>query len=445
MRRDTIAAIATPRGTGSVGVVRISGEQAGPISRAVTGRTLTTRVATFCEFSDADGSVLDVGIGILFRAPKSFTGEDILELQGHGSPVVLDLLLARCLQLGARMARAGEFSERAFLNGKLDLAQAEAVADLIESSTALAAKLSARSLQGVFSRRVRKLLDSLIELRSLVEATLDFPDDEIPSDKVSPLKGRVDVVISYAERVLSDAHQGERIRDGVTVVIAGRTNAGKSHLLNTLTESEPAIVSTAPGTTRDLLRCDIQIDGLAVRLVDTAGIRETVEPVEQEGVRRARAQFLLADHVLWVHDNSLKFDPSELAEVPAGIPVTVILNKVDLAAVSNEPQQPCDRPQIFVSALTGFGIDSLREHLRTSNYTGAPNEGDFVARRRHLDALRRGLVSLHSAKTVLDLTASSEVLAFELGEAQRAFGEITGDFTPENLLDHIFSTFCIGK
>ncbi len=445
MDADTIAAIATPTGLGGVGIVRVSGPLAPDIARAILGRNPRPRYATFASFRSVDGSPIDQGIGLFFPAPASFTGESVLELQGHGGPLVLDLLLERCLQLGARSARPGEFTERAYLNGKIDLAQAEAVADLIESSTALGARLAARSLQGDFSRRVDALTEGLIAARTYLEATLDFADEEIGPLSEAPLASDLDALIASAEEILSLAYQGERIRTGLRVVIAGPPNAGKSSLLNALAKVEAAIVTPIPGTTRDVLERDIQIDGLPVRLADTAGIRETLEPVEQEGVRRARDQIAQADLVLWVYDAAAGVDADGLAELPAAIPIVLVRNKIDL--IGPRPAAPPTRPhaEIPISALTGEGLQDLRAHLRAFAGVAPPGEGAFMARRRHLEALSRGLDALRIARLALDRDSAPELVALDLHEAQRAFGEITGAFTPDDLLGRIFATFCIGK
>jgi tRNA modification GTPase len=443
---ETIAAIATAPGVGGVGIIRISGPLVSHIAVAVTGRELKPRYATYRRFLASDGTEIDEGIAVFFPAPHSYTGEDVLELQGHGGPVVMDLLLTRCLELRARQARPGEFTERAFFNGKLDLAQAEAIADLIASTTSLAAKLAVRSLQGFFSQRAQSLVEDLIRLRSVIEATLDFPEEELDSglDRMR-WSETLDTLIDSAKRVLSEAHQGARIRDGLTVVIAGRTNAGKSSLFNVLVQSEAAIVTPMPGTTRDILRADIQLNGLPVKLVDTAGIRESPELVEQEGVRRAREQFHQADRILWVYDSSVGLDPSDLRDLPAAVPVTLVRNKMDLCLPTIDPEHGNELPEIPVSALSGFGIEELRQHLKATAGVEGLGEGSFVARRRHLVALGRGLNSLRCAQTALQGGSGSEVVALDLLAAQHAFSEITGTFTPDDLLGRIFSSFCIGK
>jgi len=441
---ETIAALATPRGFGGVGVLRVSGPLARPIAEAVLGRVPRPRYATFGPFRSADGSAIDEGIALLFPAPRSFTGEDVLELQGHGGPMVMDLLLRRCLELGARTARPGEFSERAFLNGKLDLTQAEAVADLIESSTALGARLAMRSLQGAFSRRIDSLIEALIRLRTYLEATLDFPDEELDLRVEPVVADELDALVAETRRVLGEAHQGERIREGFTVAIAGPPNAGKSSLLNALSRAEAAIVTPIPGTTRDLLRVDIQVDGLPVRLVDTAGLRDSQDPVEREGVRRARDQIARSDLVLWVYDATMGLDRSALTDCPPGVPVTLIRNKIDLLGAELE-SDASGQDEIALSARTGEGLARLHRHIKARAGVESMAEGAFVARRRHLEALERGLSHLETARGALSTGAGLELIALDLAAAQQSFGEITGAFTPDDLLGRIFSGFCIGK
>jgi tRNA modification GTPase len=444
LANETIAAVATPRGIGGVGIVRVSGPLARPIAEAILGRVPSPRHATFTPFRSVDGSSIDEGIALLFPAPRSFTGEDVLELQGHGGPVVMDLLLRRCLELGARMARPGEFSERAFLNGKLDLSQAEAVADLIESATALGARLALRSLQGAFSRRIESLIEGLVRLRTYLEATLDFPDDELDLQAEPKVACDLDALISQTRTVLAEAHQGERIRDGFTVAIAGPPNAGKSSLLNALSRADAAIVTPIPGTTRDLLRVDIQVDGLPVRLVDTAGLRDSPDPVEQEGVRRARDQIARSDLVLWVYDGTKGLDPGGLATIPPGVPLTRIRNKIDLLQAEGQ-SNASEQDEIALSALTGEGLDRLHRHIKSRAGVDSLAEGAFVARRRHLEALERGLSHLVTAREAVPAGMGLELIALDLAAAQQSFGEITGAFTPDELLGRIFASFCIGK
>ncbi len=445
MVTDTIAAVATPPGFGGVGIVRVSGSGVSHIATAVLGRLPAVRSATLATFRDAGGGFIDQGIALYFPAPASFTGEDILELQGHGGPIVLDLLVQRCLELGARPARPGEFSERAFLNGKIDLAQAEAIADLIESSTALSARLAGRSLQGVFSQRIDDLIERLIRMRAYIEATLDFPDEELGLSADLGISDDLRNLIDLTAEVMNAAHLGQVIRDGLAVVIAGPPNAGKSSLLNALSGQDAAIVTPIPGTTRDLLKLDVQVDGLPIRIVDTAGLRHSEDLVEREGVRRARAQIDQADLVLWVYDAAEGPDPLTRESLPERVPVTSIRNKIDLCGLSPGSSEVETGTEIALSAKTGQGLDLLRSHLKARAGLGALTEGAFVARRRHLDALHRGLAHLRSAQAALAQAAGAELVAEDLLQAQHAFGEITGRFTSEDLLGRIFSSFCIGK
>jgi tRNA modification GTPase len=444
---ETIAAVATPPGFGGVGIVRVSGPLAQQISKGLIGRVPEPRLATLAGFRAGDGGVIDQGIILFFPAPRSFTGEDVLELQGHGGPLVLDLLLRRTLKLGARPARPGEFSERAFLNGKLDLAQAEAVADLIESTTELAARLAGRTLQGALSRRVKDLLEGLIRLRTFVEAAIDFPEEEVDLIADSQIGADLTDLIRAARDLIASAHQGCLVREGLNLVIAGPPNAGKSSLLNALAGTDVAIVTDIPGTTRDLLHREIQIDGMPLHIVDTAGLRHARDPIEQEGVRRAREQIEQADRVLWVFDGQTDpghqgFDPDSL---PGSVPVTFVRNKIDLTGTAPGSTDTPSGTEIGISAQTGAGMGLVREHLKTACGFHGPAEGEFIARRRHLDALERALGHLMSASEVLERTAAGELAAEDLRQAQQALGEITGDFTSDDLLGRIFSSFCIGK
>jgi tRNA modification GTPase len=445
MVTETIAAVATPPGQGGVGIVRVSGCLAPRIAQGLVGRIPKARVASLAIFRDVAGGFIDQGIALYFPAPSSFTGEDVLELQGHGGPVVMDLLLQRCLELGARLARPGEFTERAFLNGKLDLAQAEAVADLIESSTALAVRLAGRSLQGVFSRRIEALIERLIRMRTFIEATLDFPDEELDLADDLGISGDLTGIIDQTLELLGAARQGQVIREGLAVVIAGPPNAGKSSIINVLSGTDTAIVTPIPGTTRDVLKVDIQVDGLPIRIIDTAGLRHSEDLVEREGVRRARAQLDLADLVLWVYDAAEGPDLLTRESLPEQIPVTRVRNKIDLLGISPGITNVESGPEIAMSAITGKGLDLLRAHLKDRAGVSALPEGAFVARRRHLDALRLGLGHLESAQSALARGVGAELIAEDLLQAQNALGEITGRFTSDDLLGRIFSTFCIGK
>jgi tRNA modification GTPase len=430
-----------------VSIVRVSGPSSATIARAVAGRLPDPRRAVFAPFRDADGAALDEGLVLFFPGPRSFTGEDVLELQGHGGPVVVDMVLERVLSLGARLARPGEFSERAFLNGRLDLAQAEAVADLIDSGTRAAARLATRSLEGELSRRVQALAEEITRLRMYVEAAIDFPEEEVDfltDGKVSAdLQGLLDVV----ETIRRSARVGCLLRDGMTVVIAGPPNAGKSSLMNALAGRESAIVTEIPGTTRDLLREEVQIDGMPVHLIDTAGLRDSTDPVELEGIRRARTEIERADVLLWVFDDQA--DPGHLAldldALPRGVPLALVRNKIDLTGHRPGLREDRSPPEIAISASGGAGLDALRGHLkRVVGYQGA-DEGEFIARRRHLDALERAAASLQAGAHALQATGSGELLAEDLRAAHAALQEITGAFTADDLLGRIFSSFCIGK
>lgn len=442
-----IAAIATPPGIGGVGIIRISGKELTTIAEAIIGRLPAPRQALFCRFRDAQGVVIDEGIALYFPAPHSFTGEDVLELQGHGGPVVMDLLLQRVVGCGARLAHAGEFSQRAFLNDKLDLTQAEAIADLIESGTAAAARLAVRSLEGAFSREINRLLEQLIQLRLYVEAAIDFPEEEIDflSDgKVSTDLHAIDQSIKEVEK---RAQIGRLLRDGMVLVIAGRPNAGKSSLLNALAGRDSAIVTDIPGTTRDLLREQIQIDGMPLHLVDTAGLRESSDQVEREGIRRAREELANADRILWIFDGGADpgHDALDRSSLPQGVPITFIRNKIDAIGISAGIDQSGAEVEVALSARSGEGIDLLRRHLKESMGYSGSQEGEFIARRRHLDALERAGRHLAAGREALESTGSGELLAEDLRQAQLALGEITGEFTADDLLGRIFSSFCIGK
>lgn len=443
----TIVAIATPPGRGGIGIVRLSGPLTRRIAEVMLGQLPRPRHATFAHFLDAEGQSIDQGLVLFFPAPHSFTGEDILELHGHGGPVVLDMLLNRALELGARLARPGEFSERAFLNGKLDLAQAEAVADLIEAGSETAARSALRSLAGEFSGRVHVLVEGLTRLRMYVEAAIDFPEEEIDFLADERVVKDLDVLERDVVFLLESARQGCLLHDGMTVVLAGPPNVGKSSLLNALARTDTAIVSPIPGTTRDVLRERIHIDGMPLHIVDTAGLRESRDEIESEGIRRARAQMERADRVLLVLDDAAEGDaPAEvLRHLPSNPPRTTIRNKIDLTNRTPGIANKSGHEEIALSAKTGAGLDALRQHLKECMGFQPAGEGAFMARRRHLDAIRRALDHLARGRTQLKASRAGELLAEELRLAQQALGEITGEFTPDDLLGRIFSSFCIGK
>ena len=446
MATDTIAAIATPPGRGGVGIVRVSGPGVTAIARGIVGELPKPRYARFTPFLDADGTVIDQGLVLYFPAPHSFTGEAVLELHGHGGPVVMDLLLKRVLALGARLARPGEFSERAFLNDKLDLAQAEAVADLIDAESEAAARLASRSLQGAFSRRIQELVEGLVALRVYVEAALDFPDEEIDFLADGQIARRLEGLMEAVAQVRASAGTGRLLRDGMTLVIAGLPNAGKSSLLNALAGVESAIVTEVPGTTRDLLRERITLEGVPLHLVDTAGLRATDDAVEREGVRRARRELARADRVLWVYDAAADGDNRGLAEaeLPQGVPVTLVRNKIELLGEAPALSEVEGVPQVALSAKTGAGLALLRRHLLECVGFQGVEQSEFLARRRHLDAIDRALAALEAGRGQL-ADGAGELLAEELRRAQEALGEITGEFSADDLLGEIFSSFCIGK
>lgn len=439
---DTIVAIATAPGRGGIGVVRVSGRAAGAIGHGILGPLPPPRHAAARRFRDADGTAIDAGLALWFPAPHSFTGEDVLELQAHGGAVVLDLLVARCIALGARPARAGEFSERAFLNDKLDLAQAEAVAALIDAGSAAAARAALRSLAGEFSARVHALEAGLVELRVYVEAAIDFGEEDIELLATGGVGERLAALERELEALAASAEQGRLLQEGCTVVIAGRPNAGKSSLLNALAGHEAAIVTEIPGTTRDVLRERIDLEGLPLLLLDTAGLRDRPERIEAEGIRRARAELARSDHVLYVVDAAdaaaCAALPAELAALAPGVPVTVVYNKADLEA-------PPAGEGAAISALTGRGVPELRAHLKSVLGYRPGEAGVVSARRRHLDALGRTRGRLAAAALRLAEGAGTELVAEELRLAHDALGEITGRFTSEDLLGRIFASFCIGK
>jgi tRNA modification GTPase len=451
-----IAAIATAPGRGAVGIVRVSGASVQSVIEAVCGRALKPREATYLPFRGADGGTIDQGLAIHFPAPNSYTGEDVLELQAHGGPVVLQLLLARCVEAGAslgmRVAQPGEFTERAFLNDKIDLAQAEAIADLIDASTEAAARSASRSLSGEFSREIHALRDALIHLRMLVEATLDFPEEEIDFLQKADADGQLQRLQQTLARVMQRARQGALLREGIKVVIAGQPNAGKSSLLNALAGAELAIVTPVPGTTRDIVSQTIQIEGVPLHVIDTAGLRESADQVEQIGIARAWGQIENADAVLLLHDLT-RWQAPDYADadrsiarmltekLPPAVPVLDVWNKLDAIPASALPSGGMQ-----LSAKSGTGLDALRRRLlELAGWQAAP-EGVFIARARHVQSLQRVQAHLQAAAEHLAAQAQAlDLLAEELRLAQNALNEITGEFTSDDLLGVIFSSFCIGK
>ncbi|MBZ2169544.1 MULTISPECIES: tRNA uridine-5-carboxymethylaminomethyl(34) synthesis GTPase MnmE [Marinobacter] len=451
---DTIAAIATAPGQAGVGIVRVSGPAAGKIAQRILGYEPRPRYAHYGPFLDCEGELIDEGIGLFFPNPNSFTGEDVFELQGHGGTVILDLLLREVCDLGARLARPGEFSERAFLNDKLDLAQAEAIADLIESSSEQAARCAVRSMQGVFSQRVNDLVDAVTHLRIYVEAAIDFPEEEIDFLADGKVAADLQGLLEQLETILAEAQQGTILRDGMKVVIAGRPNAGKSSLLNALAGREAAIVTAIEGTTRDVLREHIHIDGMPLHIIDTAGLRDSPDEVERIGIERAWEEIRQADRILLMVDATTtpETEPHEIwpdfiDQLPANAPVSVIRNKVDLSdepvGISAAPHHSA--PVIRLSAKSAEGLEVLRDHLKQCMGFASTTEGGFLARRRHLDALERARELLVQGQNQLEGYGAGELLAEDLRAAQDALGEITGHLSPDELLGKIFSSFCIGK
>tara|TARA_B110000908_G_scaffold154879_1_gene192592 strand:- start:83 stop:1480 length:1398 start_codon:yes stop_codon:yes gene_type:complete len=459
---DTIVAIATAPGRGGVGIVRVSGPDAKAIASLITDSQLAPRYASYGAFYEANSSintksdqVIDYGLTLFFPGPHSFTGEDVLELQAHGGPVILDYLLSEIIKLGARLARPGEFSERAFLNNKMDLTQAEAIADLISSASLQAARNAVRSLQGQFSKKIMSLVEAVINLRVYVEAAIDFPEEEIDFLADGKVSSDLDTILNQLNRVFSEAKQGSLVREGMTVVIAGKPNAGKSSLLNALSGRDSAIVTEIEGTTRDVLREHIQIDGMPLHIIDTAGLRDSPDIIEQEGIRRAWEEINRADRILLVVDSttSREIDPIKLIgdlgpdisnKLSSLDNVTIVHNKADLSGQAIEIVE-AEQTLITLSAKDDQGIELLRQHLKACmGYDGA-GEGGFTARRRHLDALTNAQEALYAGQQQLLSYGAGELLAEDLRHCQNALSEITGEFSSDDLLGKIFSSFCIGK
>ena len=450
---DTIAAQATATGRAGVGIIRVSGPAVSAVASAILGKLPKPRTAEYLPFLDAQQQTLDQGIALYFPGPNSFTGEDVLELQGHGGPVLLDMLLRRVLDIkDVRIARPGEFSERAFLNDKLDLTQAEAIADLIDASSEQAARSAMHSLQGEFSRKIHDLVEKVIYLRIYVEAAIDFPDEEIDFLSDGKVAGDLAEIISDLAGIQKQATQGSILREGMRVVIAGRPNAGKSSLLNALAGREAAIVTEIAGTTRDVLREHIHIDGMPLHIIDTAGLREATDKVEQIGIERAWQEIEQADRVLFMVDGTTTnatspadIWPDFMSRLPKDLGLTVIRNKADLTGETTGASQDGDYPVFHISAKTNSGIEELRDHLKACMGFDANTEGSFIARRRHLDALARAAEHLAIGEAQLHNHLAGELLAEELRLTQQHLNEITGEFSSDDLLGRIFSSFCIGK
>jgi tRNA modification GTPase len=448
-RTDTIAAAATPPGRGGIGIVRISGPRVPELAVVMLGELPKARYATFARFLDAQREPLDAGLALFFPAPHSYTGEHVLELHGHGGPLVMEALVSRAVELGARRALPGEFTQRAFLNDKLDLAQAEAIADLIDAGSQQAARAAMRSLQGEFSAMVQGLTEAVIELCTYVEAAIDFPEEEIDFLADRELTARFQAVRDHFEGVSDSARQGRLLREGMTVVIAGRPNAGKSSLLNRLAGYDAAIVTAIAGTTRDVVRERISIDGMPLHVLDTAGLRDGGDAVEEEGMRRAHAEMRRADRVLFVIDAAADPDAAAFREererLPADVPVTLVFNKCDLAVGIPVADTLAGPPRLVLSALSGKGLEDLRAHLKDCMGYQTAGGGTVSARRRHLEALARARAHTEEAARQLTEQHAGELAAEELRAAQLALSEITGEFTSDDLLGRIFAGFCIGK
>lgn len=444
-RTDTIAAIATAPGSGGIGIVRVSGPACQEIARSVLGSCPSPRQAVYQAFNAKDGNLIDRGIALYFPAPHSYTGEDVLELQAHGGPALMQLLLARCLELGARQAEPGEFTRRAYLNDKLDLAQAEAVADVINAATAEAARSAVRSLSGEFSQRVEALLKSLVNLRLYIEACLDFPEEEIDFITQGDVAGKLAIISEHLDKVFSQAQQGNLLREGVQVVLVGQPNVGKSSLLNSLAGEDVAIVTPTPGTTRDIIKNVIQINGIQLHIIDTAGLRETQDEIEKFGIARTWRALEKADIAIILMDAAIGIaheEKSLLEALPAGLPKIWVHNKIDLTAIQPHMEKKAEATHVYLSAKTGAGMDILQQALLDIVGWQPAGGGIFMARTRHLNALSSVKKHLAIARTCLD---QPEIAAEELRLAQEFLNTITGRFTPDDLLGEIFGRFCIGK
>ena len=457
---DTIVAVATAPGRGGIAIVRISGPAVTSITKKLLGKIPLPRVADLVSFRDINGQAIDQGLALFFPAPHSFTGEDVLELHGHGGPVIVDLLVTTILAMGnghIRNARAGEFSERAYLNNKMDLTQAEAVADLIDAGSEAAARSAFRSLQGLFSEKIHKLVDALVKLRMHVEAAIDFPEEEVDFLADETIRDQANKICTDLKTVLSQARQGQLLHDGMTLALVGPPNVGKSSLLNNLTGSDTAIISEIPGTTRDVIRENINIDGLPIRIMDTAGLRPTIDVIEQQGIARAKDAMLQADRILVIMDDRSTGDKrkKELKAALLHLPESnnnnehcqyaLIWNKIDLTGKNPAREHKLGHEEIYLSAKTGQGIDLLKDYLKQAMHFQEAGEGTFMARRRHLLALEQALNHVTEGIAQLTSNKAGELLAEELRLAQIALSQITGEFTSDDLLGEIFSSFCIGK
>jgi tRNA modification GTPase len=445
VNQDTIAAIATPPGNGGVGIIRISGTLVTEIAKQLFNKPLIPRYAQFSNFLGGDGGILDSGISLYFPAPASYTGEDILELQGHGGSVVLDMLLHQVISLGARLAKPGEFTERAFLNDKLDLAQAEAVADLIESSTEQSVRSAQKSMQGDFSKQINELVTDLTELRIYVEAAIDFVDEEIDFLTDGVVEKRVKRLLARIQEIQKTAQQGRLLRDGMTVVLVGKPNAGKSSLLNALAGHEAAIVTDIAGTTRDVLRERIQLDGMPLHIIDTAGLRDSDNLIEKEGIRRAHVEIQKADKILLLIDAREAESDELLKTLPTHIPIIKVYNKIDLLNIEPEIKQIETGFSCYLSIKTGQGLNLLRQHLKESVGFNEATDNVFIARRRHIEAIRVASEFVENALNQLQINQAGELVAEDLRQAQMSLSEITGKVSSDDLLGKIFSSFCIGK
>ncbi|BGI51240.1 MAG: tRNA uridine-5-carboxymethylaminomethyl(34) synthesis GTPase MnmE [Arsenophonus endosymbiont of Ceratovacuna japonica] len=450
---DTIIAQATPSGRGGISILRISGPKVIQIANIILGKLPNIRYADYLPFYDSDGKILDQGIAIYFPAPNSFTGEDVLELQGHGSPIIIDLLFKRILNISEiRIANPGEFSKRAFLNNKIDLMQAEAIADLIDASTEKAARSAINSLQGVFSKKIYKIIQELTNIRVHIEASIDFPDEEVNFLSDNKIKIKLNKLMTDLKNILLNANQGILLKEGIKVVIIGKPNAGKSSLLNALSGREVAIVTDIAGTTRDILHEYIDIDGIPLHIIDTAGLHKSLDKIEQIGIKKALEEIEQADHILFIVDSITTEEiepkllcPEFITRLPKYSPITIIRNKVD---ITNEPVSITkinNYSLIRLSAYRKSGIDLLRQHLKESIRFNYNIEGEFLARRRHIQALNIADKHLQRGYQHLVVTRSCELLAEELRLTQKVLGEITGEFSSDDLLNRIFSSFCIGK